>query len=67
MGGINDLQRQILQVIKGAATNAMGVGIQQISNTLHKSPHDVRAALEFLSNEGHVYTTIDEDHFLTTS
>lgn len=27
---------------------------------------DVESALDFLSNEGHIYSTIDEDHFKTT-
>ena len=30
------------------------------------SKKDVDDGLEFLSNEGHIYSTTDEDHFKTT-
>ena len=37
---------------------------QQLKPRLSKV--DVDNALEFLSNEGHIYSTTDEDHFKTT-
>lgn len=37
---------------------------QQLAGRLAKN--DINEALEFLSNEGHIYTTTDDDHFKTT-
>ena len=45
-----------------------GIGRDEIFQTLQSkmSKKDLDDALEFLSNEGHVYSTTDEDHFKTT-
>ena len=37
---------------------------QQLSGKMSRK--EVDDALEFLSNEGHIYSTTDEDHFKTT-
>jgi len=37
---------------------------QQLSGKMSRK--DVDEGLEFLSNEGHIYSTTDEDHFKTT-
>jgi len=29
-------------------------------------PNDIRAAVEFLSSEGHIFSTCDDDHFKIT-
>ena len=48
------------------AQNDMGVNIENVINDLASqgySEGEVRNAVESLSNEGHVYSTIDENHF----
>lgn len=53
------------------AENSMseeGVSIQQLQSQLNgMSEPDIRTAIDFLSSEGHLYSTIDEDHFKATS
>jgi len=38
--------------------------VNQCRGKMNKN--DIESAIDFLSNEGHIYSTIDEDHFKTT-
>ncbi|XP_071441200.1 replication protein A 32 kDa subunit [Hetaerina americana] len=59
------------QLVYNAIQNCMeGTGIHKsaIANSIRGrvSPKEIENILEFLSNEGHIYSTIDEEHFKTT-
>lgn len=64
-GGMDPLQSAILQIIQ-KPTAPEGTDVRFLCQQLGKPEHEVRNALEYLSNEGHVYSTIDDDHFLAT-
>lgn len=64
--GLNRQQQMVLQVIS-SDQSPEGVSYKQLSNTLKSlNQSDIRSAVEFLSNEGHIYSTIDDDHFKST-
>lgn len=60
-------QKAILDVLATCTSNR-GLKIDQIFNDLRGqiSEPQLRSALNYLMNEGHVYSTIDEDHFKRT-
>jgi len=68
-GGIGGtpVQNAVLDVIKSAMDDA-GINVDSISAQLQGQfqNHDIKDAIEWLSTEGHVYSTIDEDHFKST-
>jgi len=43
-----------------------GISRFEVQKTANMPQNEVDNALEWLSNEGHVYSTMDEDHFKTT-
>ncbi|XP_064119915.1 LOW QUALITY PROTEIN: replication protein A 32 kDa subunit-like [Macrobrachium nipponense] len=67
MHGLNTSQNMVFQVLR-QCTDESGVErefiFQQLSGKLSKT--QINQELDFLSSEGHIYTTIDEDHFKTT-
>ncbi|XP_066573514.1 replication protein A 32 kDa subunit [Amia ocellicauda] len=66
MNGLTPHQSQVLNLIKACA-DQQGVGIQDLKLRLKAmSLATIKQAVEFLSNEGHIYSTIDEDHFRAT-
>nr|XP_053647373.1 replication protein A 32 kDa subunit-A-like [Cherax quadricarinatus] len=64
MQGLNAQQRMVFQAIYQSSDEG-GAGRENIYSILKGklSPPQIDQALEFLSSEGHVYTTIDDDHF----
>lgn len=66
--GLNAQQNKVLSVIAENSMSEEGVSIQQLQSQLNgMSEPDIRTAIDFLSSEGHLYSTIDEDHFKATS
>ncbi|XP_065062073.1 replication protein A 32 kDa subunit-like [Rhopilema esculentum] len=65
--GMSVIERQILDMVyvcrdeQGVSIDAMKQQLRGISNA------QLKETLDFLSNEGHIYSTIDEEHFLSTS
>ncbi|TMW59213.1 hypothetical protein Poli38472_007358 [Pythium oligandrum] len=61
-------QKAILDVL-GTCTSDRGLKIDQIFMQLRgqMTEHQLRDALNYLTSEGHVYSTIDEDHFKRTA
>lgn len=65
--GLSAFQSMVYTIIQ-ATTAETGMEKSQIYNSVRgkMSPRDVDAALEFLCSEGHIYSTVDEDHFKST-
>lgn len=65
--GLSGAPNQVLEAIV-AFTDDQGISTDLLSKKLRNlNPVQIRNALDFLSNEGHIYSTIDEDHFRSTS
>jgi len=64
-GGTSVLHNNIIELVRTAPDTETGVSINDIVATLsHEfSEHEIRQAVGFLSEEGHLYSTIDDEHF----
>jgi len=66
MNGLTPTQQQVSLVIK-SCTDDQGVNVNFITQKLRGIPQKaIMEALEFLSSEGHIYSTIDDEHFKST-
>ncbi|XP_061290386.1 replication protein A 32 kDa subunit-like [Bos javanicus] len=64
--GLTVVENQVLNLIK-ACLRPEGLNFQDLKNQLqHMSVASVKLAVDFLSNEGHIYSTVDDDHFKST-
>ncbi|XP_068591635.1 replication protein A 32 kDa subunit isoform X2 [Cebidichthys violaceus] len=64
--GLSANQNQVLSLIRGCH-DAKGISIQELKQRLGvMSMNVIKQAVEFLSNEGHIFSTIDEDHYKST-
>ncbi|XP_045401755.1 replication protein A 32 kDa subunit [Lemur catta] len=64
--GLTVAQNQVLNLIK-ACPRPEGLNFLDLKNQLkHMSVSSIKQALDFLSNEGHIYSTVDDDHFKST-
>lgn len=64
--GLSGNQNQVLSLIRGCP-DPQGISIQDIKQRLGTmSLVVIKQAVEFLSNEGHIFSTIDEDHYKST-
>lgn len=64
--GLSGNQNQVLSLIRGCP-DQQGISIQDLKQRLSgMSMNIIKQAVEFLSNEGHIFSTIDEDHFKST-
>jgi len=59
------LRNNIIELLRTAPETDAGVSINEIIASLSNdfAEQDIRQAVMFLSEEGHVYSTIDDDHF----
>ncbi len=71
---LTPFQHSVLLIVQKARTTGcfnadIGVSVGYIHGMTHGSgsPSEVRAALAELQNEGHVYTTVDDDHYQCTT
>ncbi|KAM9320147.1 replication protein A 32 kDa subunit [Gastrophryne carolinensis] len=73
-GGGNDMntngltahQGQVLGLIK-SCKGSEGMGFEELKSRLKgMNVNTIKLALEFLSNEGHIYSTVDDDHYKST-
>ncbi|KAI4894355.1 hypothetical protein NFI96_032789 [Prochilodus magdalenae] len=64
--GLSPNQNQVLSLIK-SCPEPQGISIQELKQRLSGMNMTViRQVVDFLSNEGHIFSTIDEDHFRST-
>jgi len=66
--GGNPIQNSVLDAIKGSESE-QGISVDEISSALkgrNYAQDQIREAIDWLSNEGHVYSTIDDDHYKST-
>jgi hypothetical protein len=64
----DELKNAIVEFLRkeGPASGESGVGLTQVGAGLEATPlDDIKGCLANLLDEGDVYTTIDDDHFLT--
>lgn len=66
-GGLSTLQDAALKLIRQSAASE-GASLDSITRELSSfgSMTDIKQAVEFLSSEGHIYSTIDDVHYKTT-
>ncbi|XP_072356975.1 replication protein A 32 kDa subunit isoform X2 [Scyliorhinus torazame] len=66
MNGLTNQQSQVLNLIRNCREQE-GMSIDYMKRTLkNMNIVAIKQAVEFLSNEGHIYSTVDEDHFRST-
>lgn len=64
--GLTTQQQQVLNVIR-SCMDEQGLAISIICDRLKGMPLNVvKDAIEFLSSEGHIYSTIDDEHYKAT-
>uniref|UniRef100_A0A3P8S9I6 Replication factor A protein 2 n=1 Tax=Amphiprion percula TaxID=161767 RepID=A0A3P8S9I6_AMPPE len=64
--GLSPNQNQVLCLIR-SCPEPQGISIQDLKQRLSGiSLAVIKQAVEFLSNEGHIFSTIDEDHYKST-
>lgn len=60
------IQDQVMEVFR-QDTSESGAHINEVMQKLsHIGPLEIRKAVEFLGDEGHLYSTVDEEHFKCT-
>ncbi|XP_056617877.1 replication protein A 32 kDa subunit [Triplophysa dalaica] len=66
INGLSANQNQVLALIK-SCNEPQGISMQDLKQKLNSmSINVIRQVVDFLSNEGHIFSTIDEDHFRST-
>ncbi|XP_051999399.1 replication protein A 32 kDa subunit [Xyrauchen texanus] len=66
VNGLSANQNQVLSLIK-SCHDPQGISMQDLKQKLNSmSVTVIRQIVDFLSNEGHIFSTIDEDHFRST-
>nr|XP_033812958.1 replication protein A 32 kDa subunit [Geotrypetes seraphini] len=66
MNGLTPHQSQVLNLIRSYC-GSEGMSFDELKKKLHGlNLNTIKQAVEFLSNEGHIYSTVDEDHFKST-
>jgi replication factor A2 len=64
--GMSDVQKLVFKIINESSANS-GISRQELHSSLKSiTPATIDKSLEFLLTEGHVFTTINDDHFRAT-
>lgn len=66
VSGLTVIQNQVHVAIRNN-TSAEGASVESVCKQIKGVPEKaIRDAIEFLSSEGHIYSTIDDDHYKAT-
>ncbi|KAM7029427.1 replication protein A 32 kDa subunit [Acridotheres tristis] len=66
VNGLTAHQSQVLNLIKSCHVPE-GMSLQDLKHQLQSmSMSTIKQAVEFLSSEGHIYSTVDDDHYKST-
>jgi len=69
--GLDACQQAVFEMYNSpqAMSTDQGMHVEQVSNTLGQKFNigQIRNAVDFLVNEGHLYSTIDDNHYKSTS
>jgi replication factor A2 len=66
IAGLTPLQSKVQTIIRSDQSEG-GCSVDEICQQLRSvAPKAIREAIEFLSSEGHIYSTIDEEHYQAT-
>lgn len=64
--GFSNVQKQVHRAIKNSQ-GKNGCSINSVYSTLsHVDRSQVKQAINWLNDEGHIYSTVDDDHYMTT-
>jgi len=64
--GMTPAQSAVLAALTACQTSE-GLNVDALSVSIRNvPPAEIKKALDFLSNEGHIYTTIDDNHYKST-
>ena len=71
-GGMNDAglsgPNKVVFNIISACTTEQGMSIDELrAKNRNMNEQQLRNCIEWLSNEGHIYSTVDDDHYRSTS
>lgn len=65
--GLNPKQQAVYKAIQNHGTET-GISIQELQRKFtHIATHELNLITDFLTQEGHAYTSVDAEHFLTTA
>lgn len=68
-GGLDNVQQKVIAIFQSGGDSESGVSVQAATEQLAPegiTEQQIRAAIEFLSGEGHLYSTVDENHYKST-
>ncbi|XP_034610026.1 replication protein A 32 kDa subunit isoform X2 [Trachemys scripta elegans] len=66
VNGLTAHQSQVLNLIK-SCSDPEGLSLTELKSQLHNiNMITIKQAVEFLSSEGHIYSTVDDDHYKST-
>ncbi|KAK8764927.1 replication protein A2 isoform X2 [Amblyomma americanum] len=64
--GLNQQQKLVYEAIRECTTN-FGISFDEICSKLKSlNKTSIREVVEFLANEGHIFTTMDDEHYKAT-
>ncbi|XP_063679775.1 replication protein A 32 kDa subunit-like [Bolinopsis microptera] len=64
--GLGPAQQSVFDALKKSSSD-IGMSVMEMSKiTSHLSVTQIRSAIDFLSNEGHIYSTVDDEHYKLT-
>lgn len=73
MGGENDVETALVEIFRSEASSSEGLNCETAHRMLRSNPRyshmslmDVKKVVIGMSNQGRLYSTIDDDHYMST-